>query len=75
MWPMVAFATAVLLNLLSMAMERRPVKRQLCFLNVYISGARCWGIGSGDQFEDCCCCCCLERRRVTHALFERQCCC
>ncbi|PRW60699.1 hybrid sensor histidine kinase response regulator [Chlorella sorokiniana] len=38
MWPMVAFATAVLLNLLSMAMERRPVKRQLCFLNVYISG-------------------------------------
>lgn len=39
MWPMVAFATAVLLNLLSMAMERRPVKRQLCFLNVYISGS------------------------------------
>ena len=32
MWPMVAFATAILLNLLSMGFERRPVKRQLCFL-------------------------------------------
>lgn len=32
MWPMVAFATAILLNLLSMAFESRPVKRQLCFL-------------------------------------------
>ncbi|PSC67347.1 Non-motile and phage-resistance [Micractinium conductrix] len=38
MWPMVAFATAILLNLLSMGFERRPVKRQLCFLAVYISG-------------------------------------
>lgn len=38
MWPMVAFATAILLNLLSMAFERRPVKRQLCFLAAYISG-------------------------------------
>jgi len=38
MWPMVAFATAILLNLLSMSFERRPVKRQLCFLAVYISG-------------------------------------
>lgn len=38
MWPMVAFATAILLNLLSMAFEKRPVKRQLCFLAVYISG-------------------------------------
>lgn len=35
---MVAFATAILLNLLSMAFERRPVKRQLCFLAAYISG-------------------------------------
>ena len=39
MWPMVAFATAILLNLLTVAFERRPVKRQLCFLAVYISGA------------------------------------
>ena len=38
MWPMVAFATAILLNLLSMVFERRPVKRQLCFLAAYISG-------------------------------------
>lgn len=38
MWPMVAFATAVLLNLLALAFERRPVKRQLCFLAVFISG-------------------------------------
>lgn len=38
MWPMVAFATAILLNLLSMVFERRPVKRQLCFLAVFISG-------------------------------------
>ncbi len=41
MWPMVAFATAVLLNLLALAFERRPVKRQLCFLAVFISGVAC----------------------------------
>ena len=38
MWPMVAFATAMLLNALSWSFEQRPARRQLCFLAVYISG-------------------------------------
>ena len=37
MWPTVAFGTAVLLNFMAIAFERRPAKRQLCFLAAYIS--------------------------------------
>lgn len=36
-WPMVAFATATVLNLASACLELRPIKRQLCFLAAYIT--------------------------------------
>ncbi|GAB4816203.1 hypothetical protein N2152v2_003249 [Parachlorella kessleri] len=36
-WPMVAFATTTLLNVISWAFERRTTKKQLCFLAAYIS--------------------------------------
>ena len=39
MWPMVAFATATVLNILSYIFERRTTKKQLCFLAIYISSA------------------------------------
>ena len=41
MFPMVAFATATVLNLLSLAFERRSSKAHLCFLAAYISSCAC----------------------------------
>lgn len=38
LWPMVAFATTVLLNVLSSLFEQRAARKQLCFLAAYISG-------------------------------------
>jgi len=38
LWPLIAFATALLLNSISWMFERRPARQQLCFLATYISG-------------------------------------
>jgi signal transduction histidine kinase/CheY-like chemotaxis protein len=37
LWPMIAFATTMLLNFLSWLFEQRAARKQLCFLAIYIS--------------------------------------
>eukprot|EP00887_Chlorella_sp_A99_P003023 scaffold9.g3023.t1 len=44
LWPLVAFVTAAVLNLLSLAFERRSSKMQLCFLATYISTGVWWWV-------------------------------
>jgi len=41
LWPMVAFATAMMLNFLSWIFELRPARRQLSALAIYISFVAC----------------------------------